>query len=97
MSDNEDDTTKTVEEHIKDSGILDVDVEVLSIEELIEHAKVLGKMMLESMLMELYNQYDAHDIDPNPFEQLRSILDTFEREYEDSLRPHLSVVTDEED
>ena len=99
MSDSEDgnDDSVSVEEYIDESGILDADVESMSVEELIEHSKVLGRMMLESMLMELHNQYDAHEIQANPFDQLRGILDAFEQEYNESLRPHLSVVPDNEE
>ncbi len=96
MSDTED-TDLTVEEYIEESGILDVDVESMSIDDLIEHSKILGKMLLESMLMELHTQYDNHEVQANPFDQLRGILDMFEAEYDKSLQPHLTVVQDEKD
>lgn len=86
-----------VKEYLEKSGVTEEDIGEMSTEELIEHAKILSKLMLEAMLAELHSQYDDMVIQASPFDQLRSILDTFEGEYNESLKPHLSVVTDEED
>ncbi len=97
MSNDGEDKPQTLSEYIEESGVLDVKVEELDIDGLVQHSKDLSKLMLESILSELHRQYDEHNINPSPFEQIKSILDMFEDEYKESLRPHLTVVQDEKD
>lgn len=77
--------------------IVNKDTQEMSIEELILFSKELMGLMLSGVYDEVCKQYDNHDINVNPFDQIRNVLDEFEKEYLESMKPKLELVKDEED
>ena len=73
------------------------DLEHKTIDELIEDAKQLSTMLMQNVLDELHKEYDNHIVLENPFDQIEGVIERFRDAYEESLKPKLRVVKDDED